>query len=186
MVFGFFKKAPVDPPTEKQLRYAAKLGIAVKPGMGKGQLSDAISAYEAKNPKAARQREHVAARRKAKKPQAEPSRELIEEENRWNEFAESTCHMLAIYQKGKQRIVDVLQVDQAELTNRSKLRLSLVAPVVRKDRHIGDWLEWDKSFELPIEKLLYFEPLTADFMHAGLDAYKKAVARGLKVAKSMK
>ena len=40
-MFGFFKKRPPDdPPTEKQRRYAAKLGIEVPPTMTKGQLSD--------------------------------------------------------------------------------------------------------------------------------------------------
>lgn len=71
------------------------------------------------------------------------------------------------------------------MTERNKLRLSLVAPVSRKDRHIGDWMEWDKPFELPIEKLLYFEPLTADFMHAGLDDYQKTIEHGLKIAKKL-
>ncbi|MDA1053799.1 MAG: hypothetical protein O3C40_25400 [Planctomycetota bacterium] len=190
MVFGFFKRKPPevpdDPPTEKQLRYAAKLGIVVKPGMSKWELSDAISAYEAKNPKAQRQREHIAARREAKKPEVEVPPELIEAECRWNEFSDSTVYMLAVYQKGKERIVDVLQVAGAELSDRNKLRLSLVAPVARKDRYTGDWLDWDKIFELPIEKLLYFEPLNAKFSDAGLDGYKKAVERGLKIAKKLK
>lgn len=46
-------------------------------------------------------------------------------------------------------------------------------------------MEWDKPFELPIEKLLYFEPLTADFMHAGLDDYQKTIEHGLKIAKKL-
>ncbi len=79
-----------------------------------------------------------------------------------------------------------MQVEQAELTEDNKLRLALVAPVRHKDRYIGDWMEWDKCFELPIEKLLYFEPLNAEFHGAGLDGYMKAVERGLKIADTLK
>ncbi len=44
-MFGFFKKKPpADPPTEKQLRYAKKLGIAVTPTMSKDDVSAAIAA----------------------------------------------------------------------------------------------------------------------------------------------
>lgn len=32
-----------DPPTPRQLEYAAKLGIAIRPGVSKGELSDLIS-----------------------------------------------------------------------------------------------------------------------------------------------
>lgn len=32
-----------DPPTPRQLEYAAKLGIVVRPGASKGELSDLIS-----------------------------------------------------------------------------------------------------------------------------------------------
>ncbi len=73
--------------------------------MSKWELSDAISAHEKKNPKAQRQLEHIAARREAKKPKTpEPSPELIQAVDRWNQFGDSTVYGLAVYQRGKKQL----------------------------------------------------------------------------------
>ena len=46
-MFGLFKrKPPADPPTQRQLNYAKRLGIAVNPRMSKPDLSAAIAAAE--------------------------------------------------------------------------------------------------------------------------------------------
>src|SRR5271165_3183646 len=90
-MFGFFKRRPpADPPTEKQRRYAAKLGIDVPPTMTKAELSDAIAGAERRNPALAEQRERVKTRVREKKL----GKELVNEEDRWNHFADEVGYML--------------------------------------------------------------------------------------------
>lgn len=179
---------PGEPPTHKQLRYAKKLGIAVTPAMSKHDVSAAIGAAECANPHLVEQRERV----KAKAREREFGPQLIAEESRWNEFADSTEYMLAIYRHGKEIVVDVLRVNEAWINERGKLVLGLEAPKVVKDRHIGQYLDWDRYFELPREKLLHYEPLGADFythdstgFDPGNKAYQQAVRRGLKIARKL-
>lgn len=188
-MFGFFKKKPPpDPPTEKQLRYAKKLGIAVTPAMSKDDVSAAIGAAERANPRLAEDRERV----KTKARERKFGSELIAEESRWNQFADSTEYMLAIYRHGKETVVDVLRVNEAWISDRGKLVLGVEAPKVVKDRHIGQYLDWDRYFELAREKLLHYEPLGADFythdstgFEPGNKAYQQAVRRGLKIARKL-
>ena len=109
-MLGFFKKKPPsDPPTEKQLRYARKLGITVTPSMNKDDVSAAITAAEHANPRLAQDRERF----KAKARERKFGPELIAEEERWNQFADTTEYMLAIYRRGKDIVVDVLRVNEA-------------------------------------------------------------------------
>lgn len=181
-MLGFFKrKPPADPPTERQLRYAKKLGIAVTPVMSKDEVSAAIGAAERANPQLAKQREHI----KARAREREFGPELIAEELRWNEFADSTEYMLAVYRHGKEIVVDVLRVNEAFINKRGKLVLGVEAPKLVKDRHIGDYLDWDRSLQLPRDKLLHYEPLHPVFHDDGTEAYRRVVERGLKVARKL-
>jgi hypothetical protein len=100
--------------------------------------------------------------------------------------------MLAIYKRGKEIVVDVLQVNEATITKGGKLRLGVAAPKVSKQRYIGRFLEWEKCFELPIESLLYFEAMAREFyVHdgdgygPGNKLYAAAVSRGLKIARKL-
>ncbi len=146
-MFGFFKKRPpADPPTDKQRRYAAKLGIDVPPTMTKAELSDAIADAERRNPSLAEKREQV----KTKVREKKFGRELVEEEDRWNRFATEGGYVLAIYTRRKETIVDVLCVNEAFIDDQGKLKLGVDAPKVVKDRYIGDHLDWDRHFELPM------------------------------------
>ena len=110
-------------------------------------------------------------------------KELIEEETRWNRFADDVGYMLAVYKRGKETIVDVLRVNEAVLTDTGKMGLGVEAPKLVKDRYIGDHLEWDKYFELALDSILYHEPLHADFHNDGNDAYRKVVENGMKIAR---
>jgi len=190
-MFGLFKKKPpADPPTQRQLNYAKRLGVTVTLRMSKQDVSAAISAAEAANPKAKRQREKINAKQAERAHAewvAECGQELIDAVEHWTNFADDVRFMLAIYDRGKNTIVDVLEVNDAYIdgTRKKKLKLCLAAPKVVKDRHIGNYLEWEREFELPLEKLLHYEPLHSDFCNDGNDAYKKVVERGLKTAKRM-
>ena len=190
-MFGLFKrKPPADPPTQRQLNYAKILGLTVSPTMSKDDVSKIISKAEAKNPKAKRQREHINRKRQEKADAQwadECGPELLEAERKWQTFSEGEGYILAAYVKGKNTIVDVLRVIDAYIEGAKKktLKLYVAAPKLRKDKYIGNYLEWERDFELPIDKLLYHEPLPTNFYDLGIPAYQKAVKRGLKIAKRL-
>lgn len=183
-MFHFFKKKlPVIPPTEKQLSYAKRLGITVTPDMGISELSAAIGEAERKNPTARQKREEIKQRQRVR----ELGPELVHLEEKWTRFAEEIAYMLAIYQRGKNTIVDVLLVIDAVIdgARTKKIRLTVAAPKLIKERDIGDWLDWETEFALPLEKLLHYEPLHTDFCGDGIPAYQQVVKRGLKIAKKL-
>ena len=176
----FGKKPPDDPPTEKQRRYAKVLSIEVTPDMTKADLSYEIAKAEKRSPKHAKQRAEYKRNQRIR----EFGREAVEKEEEWNEFADEQDYMLAIYQRGKDIIVDVLRVLGADINKRKKVVLDVQAPKVVKDPDIGRVIEWEREFTLPLEKLLYFEGLGRDyFLPDDLEKYKKLVERGLKIAK---
>jgi hypothetical protein len=185
-MFGFFKKRPSsDPPTEKQRRYAARLGIDVPSTMTKEELSAAIADSEQRNPALAVQRERI----KVKVRERKFGKKLVHEERRWRRFADGGGFMLAVYTHRKETIVDVLRVNEAFINDRGKLKLGVSAPKVVKDRYLGDHLDWDKDFEMAIESLQYHEPLDPEFYThdaegygPGNKAYRKIVERGLQIA----
>jgi hypothetical protein len=188
-MFGFFKKRPPpDPPTDKQRKYAARLGLAVTAAMSKTDVSAAISQAERKNPRAAVQRERV--KQRVREQKLGP--ELIAQESHWNTFADEREFMLAIYRSGKATVVDVLCVNGAFVTEKGKLRLDVAAPKRINDPDIGEHLDWDRGFELPVESLLYHEPLQKDFYRHDSEGFAKAnrkyqqiVENGLKIARKL-
>jgi hypothetical protein len=188
-LFGFFKKRPpTDPSTEKQLPYAAMLGIRIPAGMTKAELSDAIADTERKNPALADAREQARSKIREKKL----GKELVELEGRWNHFADKGGFILAVYAWRKETVVDVLRVNEAFIDDRGKLKLGVDAPKTVKDRYIGDHLDWDRHFELPLESLLYHEPLDPEFYShdakgygPGNKAYRGLVEKGLKIARKI-
>jgi hypothetical protein len=189
-MFGFFKSKNVDPPSERQLNYARKLGIAVTSRMSKADVSDAISIAEQKNPNARLQREHInrkQAARAEEKWASECGPELLGTKEQWSRFGEQGGFILAIYRRGENTIVDVLQVNDAFIdgARKKKLKLCVASPKVIKDRDIGDYLGWERDFELDVDKLLYYEPLQVDFEDAGIASYQHAVEHGLKKAKTL-
>ena len=67
-MFWFFRRTPKgDPPTEKQLRYAQKIGIRVTSRMTRKDLSAAISDAEEANPTLQQEREEIVAKSRMKK-----------------------------------------------------------------------------------------------------------------------
>ena len=182
-MFGFGKsKAKANPPTDKQLKYAARLGVKVKSGMSRDDLSAAISRAEKKNPKAKQQRETINRKRKEAANSGPPTEmELLL--NKWQKIAESDTYILAIYDRGKTRTVDVLHVIDAHPAGArvQKLKLTLASPKTFDD----GWLLYEKEFELPYEKLVYHEVLKGDYHGDASKPYQAAVKRGLKIAKKL-
>jgi hypothetical protein len=188
-MFGFFKKQlPHDPPTDKQRKYASYLGLIITSDMSKSDVSAAISDAACRNLDVASRRKRV----KAKARLHKFGKELIDQETRWNQFADDPEFMLAVYKRGKKTIVDVLRVNEAFITDRGKLKLGVAAPKVVRDRYIGEYLDWDKDFELGIGSLLYHEPLQADFYEHDTEGfakanqrYRKIIKKGLKIARRL-
>jgi hypothetical protein len=146
-------------------------------------VSDAISEAEQSRPK---RKPKKATPKSAKAQRAADDAEALEAD--WEEFSESVVFMLAIYERGKNVIVDVLQVNGAFTTARNKVKLDVCGPKRVKDKYIGEYLDWDKDFELPLEKLLHHEPLHSEFQ-ADTDKsdaeYQAVVKRGLKIARNL-
>jgi hypothetical protein len=185
-MFGFFKKrVPPEPPTAKQRRYAAILGIEVTPTMSRAELSQVIAASERRNPELAEKRKRVNAKVQERKHERRHGKEQVAEEKRWDAFSREVGYMLAIYRWRKAVVADVLQVVDVYFDDRDKLLLLVEAPKLIKETGGKDWLFWEREFELPVNSLLYHEPLRRDFDREGIRAYWKAVERGLKLTKRL-
>jgi hypothetical protein len=177
----FRNKQNAEPPTEKQKRYAAHLGIEDWESLSKAELSAALAEAEQNDPALQYQREHINELRREEKFGAD----LIAQERKWNEFAESVQFMVAVYDHRKMTVVDVLRVIESHITVRGRLRLSVEQPRLINDSNIGGYLDWDKPLELDSGVLRWYEPLHAGFSEEGMTAYKKAVRRGIKIAKTL-
>lgn len=163
-MFDFFKrKPPLDPPTEKQIGYAKRLGIVVTPDMSKDAVSDEISKIEL-------------------------GPEMFAAKKKWEAIAATDGYILAIYSKGAETIVDVLRVNDVSIEGQKTkgLKLEVESPKRIKDKDIGDYLEWDRGFNLTIDKLLHSEVLPKDFYDSGIPGYQKVIDRGLKIAQKLK
>src|SRR5437868_6573879 len=124
-MFGFFRRKPAaDPPSVKQLAYAKRLKIAVTPQMSKADVSAAIGDMERLHPELAQKREEI----KEKQHERKYGKALVDAEQRWCVLSESVRFMLAIYRKGGNTIVDVVDVGGAHIDGRGKLKLELAAP----------------------------------------------------------
>lgn len=170
-----------EAPTAKQIAYAKRLGVALDPQMSKWDVSAAISAAEKLNPAAAANRETISRKRRA----AEFGEELVALEDTWNQFAEETEFALAIYRGKKSIMVDVLRINEAWFNKKKQLILGVVSPIRRKEKYIGEYLEWDRDFELPAADLLWHEPLVKDFWERGVEKYQETVRRGLRRARDL-
>ncbi|QDT10716.1 hypothetical protein [Planctomycetes bacterium K23_9] len=176
---------PRDRPTKKQLDYAKLCGVAVRPGMNRSAVSSAIDAAFKADPKLG----FKAAARK-KRDDTKHAGQYAERDKllkKWNQFADGPEYMLAIYEKGKNVVVDVLRVNEADESGKTGVSLFCEAPKLRKDKHLGEHLEFERVVKLNVKKLLYHEPLPRfqDDHDTEIDRYQKAVKRGLGIAKKL-
>lgn len=172
----------MEPPTKKQLAYAAKLGIGVSSSTSKTDVSALISEAERANPNLVQKREQAKQSRREKTY----GPELIEVERKWNQMSEDLRFILIAYRKGKETVVDVLDCAGAEINKSGNVVLQASVPKIVKDRHIGQYLEWDKSITIPIENIRYYEYLNPNFHEEEIGEYRKAVERGLSIVRRFK
>jgi len=179
-MFGWMKKhVSPEAATDRQKRYARRLNLDVSK-LSKADATAAISKAEAANPDTRASRVHALAAKRLK----EFGPELIAEEARWEEIIGGTGYILAAYARGNSTIVDVLQVNHAEIGTRRKVVLTLASPKVTKDRHAGDFLEWEREFDIPVDAIVFHEVLREEPDIFDLAGYKRLVERGLKRAKA--
>lgn len=193
------KATPWEAPTKKQLGFARKLGIDVSSSMSKEDVGLAIENGINENPTLKKELEERDEARRLERQRADELQrieecgpELIAAEAQWEEFLDKIGFMLAIYQRGKKIIVDVLLVYEVFIDGKrkKKLKLGVASPTAHKVKVPGIlWDEtnvlllWDREFVLALEKLLYYEPLRAKFDEADVWDYQRAIRRGLEVAK---
>jgi hypothetical protein len=182
-----------DPPTERQLNYAKKLGIPVTANMSKTDVSEAIAQVERQNPSLARQRQHVNESRYRRTHGAE----LVEAEEKWQQLADNNKWMIAVYQSGKTANVSVIRLNEASIADNGKLEISgEVAEVEHNKTHEYSLIDLEKSIVLPFEKIKWHEIIDEiavddiDGFNAAMDRGKEAAAAAsflrLKIDTSMK
>lgn len=125
------------------------------------------------------------------KKKSKPERQAVKQsaaeiealQRQWEKLADDERYILAVYDRGKSRNVDVLSVNGAFTTGKTvkKLKLELAAPKCLDD----GWLLFEKEFELPLEKLICHEVLKGKFEGYYSKPYMAAVKRGLKIAKKL-
>ena len=114
--------------------------------------------------------------------------ELLAAAKHWHEFSEGDGYILAIYQKGQKKMVEILRVVAAYIDGQRKktLKLSVVAPEITKDKFFGDYyLNTGCCFDIPIHKVLYTEPISPTSFPQGIQGYHEAIERGREIAKTL-
>jgi len=195
-MFGPFRKKPPDrglPPTEKQVRFARRIGVSVLEGTTRDQLSRALDAAMKRDPSIARRMERIGEerdRRAAKKRAEHLGPEIIRQEQQWDDFAAEGVQLLAVYEHRNEWIVDVIQPFEAVVDeDKRRIRLAFHIPRRRRDRDIGEEiLDWDdekRPVSIPPKNFYYWEPVHDDLMF-DIPRYSKLVKRGMKIAKAIK
>lgn len=156
-MFNLFKKEqPPDPPTERQLNYARKLGIDTA-GMSKADVSYAISDAETRNPSLGKQREQAKVAKHAK----QHGPELIQLEQHWQKLADVEKWIVAVYQSGKSMKIDVIRVNGASLTDKGVLELECEIAKIKMDRDLGQIVDLGRYVELAFNKIKWHEVIDA-------------------------
>ncbi|MCA9122914.1 MAG: YlbF family regulator [Planctomycetaceae bacterium] len=192
---------PFESPTQKQSAFAKKLGVEVSPSMSKVDVAFAIEDAIESNPTLKKKLEEREAKRQQQEEEAERLQrikecgpELLAAEAKWQKFVDEIGFMLAVYQRGTKTIVDVLEVYDVSIEGKRKKKLKLyaAAPNAEKLRVEGMlWDEehvllfWSREIVLPLEKLLYHEPLRAKFDECSPSEYARTVRRGLQIAERL-
>ena len=183
----FSSSAATDPPTQRQIQYARTLGIEVTPGMSKREVSAAIDLAVRARPRPEKERQFALEeqrQREIAKRIAKFGEEVLALERQWEQYAETTEWMLAVYNRGKDNVVDVLRVNGASAREDGHIELDVTSPKLVRDRDDGDSMEWNQQFLLRLDDLLHHEPLP-NFNGSKSDEYKSIVERGMTIAKKL-
>lgn len=133
----------VEPPTDKQLRYARSLGIKVPAGIGKWELSRLIDAAKPKPAEPVVEEEDYPP-------------ELIEAQEKWQKLIDQRKWMLAIWQKGKTRHAEIVTLDGVDIDAKDRLVITCSVTKLKREAHIGLCINDEgRQFEIKTDCLLW-------------------------------
>lgn len=166
-----------DRPTAKQLALAAKLKISTD-GLSKFEVSQAITAKIGKS------------KSYTPKPKISDDPELVKLERYWEDVAENDHFgiTMMIWEVGKTIKVDIVQIHAADIVGAKKRQVELLVcvPKLKKDRHIGEVLEWETERKIKTGKVLHSEVLNHDIDFDDVNLYQSTMKKALKIAEKFK
>jgi len=149
----FGSRTPADPPTEKQLRYARKLGITLPENADKATLSSLIGEAESRDPSLKTKRENV----KEKIRVCKHGHNKIDEEARWQALADAEKWMLVVFKRGKSKVAEVVRINGADISDGGKIMIETEVMKIINDRHLGMLVDAGKYIEISVDKIEWHE-----------------------------
>ena len=181
-MFGFSKKHQDEfiPPTDRQIRYAKKIGIDNAEGMSRDELSAEISNREHADPSLRAKRELIAEKQRVRNL----GHELIEAEKKWERFTEGNSWVYADYTRKGNKNTGIIEIYDVEVSDSGKIILYVSAHKECKDAHLGEHVSWEREFQLSVTSFLYYHSidelhglLFAGEYHSLIKAQEKVAAR---------
>lgn len=156
-----------DPPTQKQLSYAARLGIHVTANMDKHAVSAAISE---------RVDELLLQKRFPHLVPIYRNMRRAEEERK---------EVLIAFKRGKKYVADVVLIHNVYVDeDQGGFELDCEGTKIRKDRTLGQYLEWEKELEVPVKRLAYCRVLEEEIDMFDIRNFQRLIADAILRAES--
>ena len=173
---------PLDPPTEKQLRYAHVLKVTVPANADKWEVSRLLTEAKLRNATPYVPGEDPELDEQIRQEEEEDQR--LEEEDRqreqaerpWQEYGNANKFMLVVFSRGKSTVAEIVQVNGAYHTDRGKLKIETEAMKIVKDRDLGPLVMPGRYIAISLEKIQWHEIIDEIDMHE-VDKFKKMHAR---------
>jgi hypothetical protein len=75
----------------------------------------------------------------------------------WEALCDPFKQYLIVYRRGKKILSEVVELESAEVvgTGRHRVELHLLLPKIRRDRELGDSVEWEKEGRTTPDKVLF-------------------------------
>ncbi|MFM7166731.1 MAG: hypothetical protein ACKO3T_15950 [Planctomycetaceae bacterium] len=169
-------------PTEKQLSYARKLGIAVSRNMTRRELSREIEAAESRSPQIAAARKRQAKKREAEERARQDSpewRKLQQIELEWSKYVEAEAVLLLKWRQKSKSMVDVVMVDCVEIDDSGEpfVELTLNRPEKTAGDSEFDTLDWGREFSISVQDVISVQSLASvNFIELQWKQYKAILA----------
>jgi hypothetical protein len=140
----FRSRIPVDPPTDKQLRYARHLGVSIPKKIDKKSMSAILRTAELLQ----------------KYGQAK-----LDEESKWQSLVEAEKWMLVVFTRGQSKLAEIARINGAELSNSGEIKIEIELMKVGKDKHIGTFIDVGKYLEISLDSIHWYEVINEVDMH---------------------
>jgi len=149
----FGSRPPADPPTDKQLRYARKLGVVIPENADKATLSHLIGQAEKRDPSLKTKLESVKAKQRVRKH----GQDKIDEEARWQALADAEKWMLVVFTHGKSKVAEVVRINGVDISPSDTIKLETEVMKIANDRHAGPLVDVGRYIEIPADKIDWHE-----------------------------